>query len=95
MKVLEDEFVLVNDSIYIAGRVDVSTATSKRINRKSVKDILSKVDKKKPIIIMDHQPLEFDKVQAAGVDLMVSGHTHRGQLAPINLITSRIFELDY
>jgi predicted MPP superfamily phosphohydrolase len=26
---------------------------------------------------------------------MVSGHTHRGQLAPINLITSRIFELDY
>lgn len=95
LKVLEDEFVLVNDSIYIAGRVDVSTATSKRINRKSVKDILSKVDKKKPIIIMDHQPLEFDKVQAAGVDLMVSGHTHRGQLAPINLITSRIFELDY
>jgi predicted MPP superfamily phosphohydrolase len=95
LKVLEDEVVLVNDSIYIAGRVDVSTTTSKRINRKSVKDILSKVDKKKPIIIMDHQPLEFDKVQAAGVDLMVSGHTHRGQLAPINLITSRIFELDY
>ena len=45
--------------------------------------------------MMDHQPVEFDKVQEAGVDIMVSGHTHRGQIAPINLITSRIFELDY
>lgn len=95
LRVLQDEAVLVDDSFYIVGRVDVSITRGKGINRKSVEDILSEVDKNKPIVMMDHQPLEFDKAQEAGVDVMVSGHTHRGQLAPINLITSRIFELDY
>lgn len=95
LKVLQDEAVLVNDSFYIVGRVDASIAGGKGRNRKSIEDILREVDKNKPIIMMDHQPLEFNKVQTAGVDIMVSGHTHRGQLAPINLITSRIFELDY
>jgi predicted MPP superfamily phosphohydrolase len=28
-----------------------------------------------------------------GVDLQLSGHTHHGQMFPINLITSKIYEL--
>lgn len=95
LKVLQDEALLVDDSFYIVGRVDASIARGKEANRKSIEELLSDLDRNKPIIMMDHQPLEFDKVQTAGVDIMVSGHTHRGQLAPINLITSRIFELDY
>ncbi|NLM36005.1 MAG: metallophosphoesterase [Clostridiales bacterium] len=95
LKVLQDEAVLVNDNFYIVGRVDTSIARGNSSTRKAIDDILKEVDKSKPIIMMDHQPVEFDKVQEAGVDIMVSGHTHRGQIAPINLITSRIFELDY
>ena len=29
---------------------------------------------------------------AAGVDLMISGHTHNGQIAPFNLVVKRVFE---
>jgi predicted MPP superfamily phosphohydrolase len=44
---------------------------------------------------MDHQPKRLDEAEAAGVDLQVSGHTHRGQIWPGSLITSRIYEVDW
>jgi len=33
---------------------------------------------------MDHQPNDYNKQQEAGVDLVLSGHTHGGQLFPLN-----------
>jgi predicted MPP superfamily phosphohydrolase len=95
LKVLRDELVMINESVYIGGRIDVSMARAQRINRKPLAEMLEGADKSKVIIMMDHQPVEFDKAKDAGVDIMVSGHTHRGQLAPANIITSRMFELDY
>ena len=43
---------------------------------------MSTVDKSMPVIAMDHQPFELKQAAAAGVDLLLSGHTHRGQMAP-------------
>ena len=45
--------------------------------------------------MMDHQPVEFDEASDSGIDLLLSGHTHRGQLFPANLITRLIFENHY
>ncbi|MDT8719427.1 metallophosphoesterase [Clostridium sp. 19966] len=95
IKVLRDEAVLVDGSFYVAGRNDVSLERSLNEKRKNIEDILKDTDKTKPIFLMDHQPIDMDKVQESGTNLMFSGHTHRGQLAPANLITSRMFELDY
>mgnify|MGYP000641728243 CR=1 FL=1 len=36
---------------------------------------------------MDHQPGQLDEVAAAGADLDLCGHTHDGQLFPLNIIT--------
>jgi predicted MPP superfamily phosphohydrolase len=44
---------------------------------------------------MDHQPLNLGATEAAGIDLQVSGHTHRGQIWPGRIITKRIYENDY
>ena len=33
---------------------------------------------------MDHQPTDYANEAAAGVDLVLSGHTHGGQLFPVN-----------
>ena len=35
-------------------------------------------------IVLDHQPHDYDAQTAAGVDLVLSGHTHGGQLFPVN-----------
>ena len=42
---------------------------------------------------MDHQPYELGKAAVEGVALQVSGHTHHGQIWPVNFITSAIFEI--
>jgi len=45
--------------------------------------------------MMDHQPAELTQAMESGIDLIVSGHTHRGQMAPNHFITKRVFELDW
>lgn len=46
-------------------------------------------------IVMDHQPGAVADAVAIGADLSLSGHTHGGQIWPMNIITGMIYELDY
>ncbi|MEK6651058.1 MAG: metallophosphoesterase [Bacteroidota bacterium] len=39
-------------------------------------------------ILLAHQPRSLEAAQAAGVDLMLSGHTHGGQFFPWNLVAA-------
>ncbi len=89
VNVLRDSTVLINDSFYIAGRDDRSAGKQ----RKSIHELVSNIDKSKPIVLLDHQPFKLNESAANGVDLQISGHTHHGQLWPFNYITNAIFEL--
>jgi uncharacterized protein len=55
--------------------------------------LMEGVDLSRPVVLLDHQPYELDAAREAGIDLMVSGHTHRGQVAP--LVTKWIYENDW
>ena len=46
-------------------------------------------------ILLDHQPYHLDRVEKAGVDFQLSGHTHRGQVWPISWITDHIYECSW
>lgn len=88
IRLLKDEAVLVNDAFYVVGRDDRTNEE----NRKSVMELTKDLDHTKPILLMDHQPYHLDRSAAAGVDFQLSGHTHRGQIFPINLVTDMIYE---
>jgi predicted MPP superfamily phosphohydrolase len=47
---------------------------------------------KKPIVVLDHQPTQFAEIEAAGADLVLCGHTHKGQFFPGNLMTKQIYK---
>ncbi len=49
-------------------------------------------DPKLPVILLDHQPVRLQEAEEAGIDLQLSGHTHAGQLFPLNLINKKIWE---
>ena len=53
------------------------------------------MDRKLPIIALDHQPTDLEEAEEAGVDLQLSGHTHKGQMFPFSLITNKVFKVDY
>ncbi|TYP69695.1 metallophosphoesterase [Paenibacillus methanolicus] len=94
IEVLTDRTVLVADSFYVAGRKD-KAAEAMQNGRLPVAELLDGLDPAKPILLLDHQPYAFEKAAEAGADLMLSGHTHRGQMAPNHWITRRLFELDW
>ena len=88
---LQDESRPVGDKIIVAGRRD-ARPIGLRQSRKSIEELSAAWDASKPVILLDHQPLEFSQAAGAGVDLYLSGHTHQGQFFPGNLITRRIYE---
>jgi predicted MPP superfamily phosphohydrolase len=48
-----------------------------------------------PVILLDHRPTEMEQISKTSADIVFSGHTHDGQLFPINLITRRVYELSH
>ena len=87
---LRDEALPVTEGLYVAGRLD-ARPIGMRQSRKSIAELAAPLDKNAAILLLDHQPLEFPQAEAAGVDLLLCGHTHKGQMFPGNLITRRIF----
>ena len=45
----------------------------------------------RPVILLAHQPLGFREAAGRGVSLMLSGHTHGGQIAPFMLLTKAVY----
>ena len=48
-----------------------------------------------PVIVLDHQPGHLEQAEQAGVGLQLSGHTHAGQLFPLNLVNRLFWELNW
>jgi len=95
IRVLRDEAVNVNGSIVLVGREDRSISQFNGKKRKPLAEIMAGVDKRYPIILMDHQPFGLHEAVEQGADLQLSGHTHHGQLWPFNAITNAIYELSW
>lgn len=87
---LQDEYVLIDDSFYIYGRPDYEKPGKNILTRKHPAEITEGLDLCKPIFVIDHEPRELSKLAEAGVDIDMCGHTHDGQFFPMN-ITSRYF----
>ena len=79
--ILRDQAELVDSRFYVAGRADRS-----RGERASMEELLAGLDRDKYIIVLDHQPNAYEEEAAAGADLVLSGHSHGGQLIPITYV---------
>lgn len=90
---LRDTAILIDSSFYIAGREDLEASRFENKSRKPLAKITENLDHEHPIILMDHQPAKLHESAAAGIDLQLSGHTHNGQLWPLNFITSALFDI--
>ncbi len=91
VKVLLDESVLIDDSFYVIGRRDAGFGGGGRM---SAEEIAEGLDTDKYTIVLDHQPTDYDNEAAAGFDLVLSGHTHGGQLWPLEYIQPLMSEND-
>ena len=95
LNVLRDSSVLINESFYVVGRDDRSKISFTGKQRKSLKEILTNVNKDYPIILLDHTPSKLEEAVNENIDLQLSGHTHNGQMFPVNFITKWIYEVSW
>ncbi|MFC3802460.1 metallophosphoesterase [Cohnella sp. GCM10012308] len=93
--VLRDERATPDGVLHVVGRKDKTAESMDPEGRKPVAELLQGLDPRLPIVLMDHQPYGYSAAADAGVDILVSGHTHRGQFAPNHWVTRRLFELDW
>lgn len=84
---LKDSNINLPCGLQIIGRDD-------RMNRrrKPLTHIMELADVRKPVIMLDHQPYEIAKKDSLGVDIQISGHTHRGQVWPLNILVDNLYE---
>jgi predicted MPP superfamily phosphohydrolase len=75
--ILEDESVPLGDSLVLIGRKDRSDPT-----RKNMAELAAWLDPDKVSVVLDHQPNDYDAEADSEADLVVSGHTHGGQMIP-------------
>lgn len=92
--VLRDSSIQLSNGIWIIGRDD---RDGKRFSggesRQALNELISEVNSKQPLILLDHQPVNLSESIVNGIDLQLSGHTHHGQLWPLNYITSKLFQI--
>ncbi len=92
VKFIRDSIVTIDGVVEIVGRDDKDKTQMTGIKRKSIENILQGNKQNLPLLLIDHQPVEYDIAKEQGVDLMVSGHTHKGQLWPLSFFTNLIYE---
>lgn len=80
VRILEDEIAFVGN-LCIAGRKDASMGS-----RRTLSALLEDVSPDSYVIVLDHEPNDYEQEAATAADLVVSGHTHGGQLIPLGLI---------
>lgn len=87
---LRDSYIEVDSAFYIIGRDDKTNS-----KRKELSEIVANLDKSKPMILLDHQPYDLHQAEENGIDFQLSGHTHKGQIWPISMITNYLYEIDH
>ena len=92
--VLRNKGKSVTDYLNIAGVDDRTSRYFKKSPGISEKDMLKRLDRKKFILLLKHRP-EIDQESLGLFDLQLSGHTHKGQIFPFNIITLLYFPIHW
>lgn len=90
VRLLRDSIATLPNGVQLVGRDDRSNR-----HREPLSALIEKTDTSHPIVVIDHQPYHLNEADSLGIDLQFSGHTHRGQVWPLNWLTDRIYEQSY
>lgn len=92
IRVLQNRWALVRPGLILAGVEDLTADLRAGRNRNPIAQALAG---KPPgaVILLSHSPLKMDEAAAAGVGLMLSAHTHGGQIWPFGYLVELTYPL--
>ena len=83
--ILRNQGISITDHLNIAGVDDRTGKYFKELPEKSEKEMLHELDRNKFILLLKHRP-EVNNESLGLFDLQLSGHTHKGQIFPFNIM---------
>lgn len=87
LPVLRQSHRVVGDGLVVVGVDDPSFLGGRGKVPQAIRAALAEVPQGFPILLIMHQPLGLEIAAMAGVDLMLCGHTHGGQVFPFHIIS--------
>ncbi len=87
-RVQDDEMVVV-DGLQIIGK-----SYARRGRSRSVGEFIAGLpdfNPQMPSILIFHAPIQIEQARAAGISLQLSGHSHGGQIFPLQIVTRLIY----
>jgi predicted MPP superfamily phosphohydrolase len=99
VRILHNEVVEIH-GLQLVGldymNADENAFDMRKVNEPTIKEELRKIPivDGKPVVLMHHSPVGLEYVSARGVVLMLSGHTHAGQVFPATLVTPLLYPLN-
>lgn len=78
--ILRDTYIDIATDLILLGREDAA------MKNPLPGPVKPNPEPEKFLLVADHQPTRVKESQALGADLQLSGHTHAGQLFPLNLV---------
>ena len=92
VNLLENAVIKLPNGVQIAGLRDILTA---RLAPQEIQEVFKQADLSQGAILLSHTPLYAEEAAAYGFDLMLSGHTHNGQIWPFNYLVKLQFPRIY
>ena len=92
---LGDTYTVIDNRLILAGRLDRSPIGGYAdMEQKVLPENFADVDPTMPVIMLDHNPADVNSY-GSDVDLILCGHTHKGQLFPGSVFTDMMYDVDY
>ena len=93
IRLLEDEMVEAGGTINLIGLNDITGVRQFGMKLKPIAEIMVNADPTLPVVLMHHTPVRLTEAADAKVDVMISGHTHGGQLFPYGCFADAMFKV--
>lgn len=92
---LQDSYSVIDDRLILVGRLDSSPIGGfGEKKRQALASFFTREDASLPVIVLDHNPSNIEEY-GTEADLILCGHTHRGQVFPGSLMTDLLYTVDY
>ena len=85
---MSDSLIELENKIYIIG-----LKYRGKNEKRPIDSLLKFRTKDIPVILLDHAPYCLGETSRNDIDVQLSGHTHNGQIWPLNYITDAVYDI--
>lgn len=88
------DITLLQDEAAEAGGLQLIGRSTRTKPRKSLKELMQSAAADRVSVVIDHDPIGIAEAREQGADCIFCGHTHRGQVFPLNLFVRFLYKKD-